>query len=127
MEWSDVVPTFLCEAPPAVGIEFLGIARHLHSGVAAGTRQRNLHWLVEELETLDLVDRLLCRLRVVEDDEGLTLRLQVCLGDDINHFAILREDDIQCILEDLWLDALFEVADVDAGWVVSQSVRLLPS
>lgn len=61
---------------------------------------------------MQLRDRRLRGLWVVEDDEGLALRPEVRLGDYIDDIAELGEDLAQGILQRLWFDALFEVLDV---------------
>jgi hypothetical protein len=100
-----------------VRVELVLVARLHHAGIAAGARQGNLHRLFEELEALNVVDGRLCRLGLVEDDKGLALGLEVGLGHDVNHVAILGEDGAQGLLERLGLDALLEITDVDpASW-----------
>ena len=74
-----------------------------------------MHGLVEELESLDVLDGTECRLGVLEDDERLALRLQVGLGDNINNLSIFGEDGMQRFLERLGLNALLEVANIDTG------------
>lgn len=98
-------------------VELVLVARLHHGGIATGARQRNLHRLFEELEALNLVDGRLCRLGLVEDDKGLALSLEIGLGHDVNHVAILGKDGVQRLLERLGLDALLEITNVDpASW-----------
>lgn len=83
--------------------------------IAARLRKRQLHGLLEQIEALDLVDGSLRRLDRVEDDEGLPFGFQVRLGHDVDDLAVLAEELGQGFLELLRLDALFEVADIDAA------------
>jgi hypothetical protein len=100
-----------------VCVKLVLVARLHHGGIAAGARQGELHRLLEKLKALNLVDGCLCRLGLVEDDKGLALGLQVGLGHDVDHVAILGEDGAQGLLERLGLDALLQIPDVDpASW-----------
>lgn len=103
-----------------MGIKLVLIAGLHHGGIAAGASHRDLHRLVEELEALDVLDGSLGSLGRVENDKGLALGLEVCLGDDIDHVAILGKDGAQGLLEWLGLDALLQVTDVNPA-----SVRLV--
>jgi hypothetical protein len=62
---------------------------------------------------VDVLDGSLGSLGRIENDEGLALGLEVRLGDDIDHVAILGEDGAQRLLEGLGLDALFQITDVN--------------
>lgn len=104
--------TLLSHAPALVGIELVLVAHLHHGGIAAGAGKGELHRLVEELEALDVLDGGLGSLGCVEHDESLALGLEVRLGDDVNHVAILGEDGAQGLLEGLGLDALLQVTDV---------------
>ncbi len=95
-----------------MGVKLVLVARLEHGGIAAGAGQGELHGLVEELEALDVVDGGEGGLGGVEDDKSLALGLEVRLGDDVNHVAILGEDGAQGLFKRLGLDALLEVADV---------------
>jgi hypothetical protein len=75
-----------------VCVKLLLVARLHHRGIASGARQCELHRLVEELKAMDVLDGGLRRLGLVKDDKSLTLGLQVCLGHDVNHVAILGKD-----------------------------------
>jgi hypothetical protein len=103
-----------------VCVKFLLIASLDHGGIASGARHGNVHRLLEELEALHIFDGCLRRLRAVENDKGLALGLEVRLGHNVNHVAILGEDGAQGLFERLGLDALLEVAYVDPanGWLV---------
>lgn len=109
-------PAFLGHAPALVCVKLVLVARLEDRGVAPGPRQRQVHGLLEQLEALDLVDSGLGGFRLVEDDKGLALGLEVGLGDDVDDVAVLGEDGAQGLLENVGLNALFEVAHVDAVW-----------
>lgn len=109
--------TLLRHATALVRVKFVLVARLHHGGIAAGARHGDVHWLFEELEALHILDGSLRRLGLIKDDKGLALGLEVRLGHDINHVAILGKDGAQRLLEWLGLDALFQIADVDpASW-----------
>jgi len=97
-----------------VRVELVLIARLENCGITAGACQGNLHRLIEEFEALDLLNGGVCRFGLVEDDKGLALGLEVCLGHDVDHVSILREDCAQGLLERLGFDALFQITDVHA-------------
>lgn len=92
----------------------------LDGGIASGPGQCDLHWLLEELEPLDLFDGLDGGLGVVEDHKCLALGLQVLLGDNVDDISIFGEDGLERLSERLRLDALLQVADVDTACMVSQ-------
>lgn len=127
--WEEGWRAFLGHAPALVRVKLFLVARLEDRGIAPGPRQRQVHGLLEQLEALDLVDSGLGGFRLVEDDKGLALGLEVGLGDDVDDVAVLGEDGAQGLLEDVGLDALFEVAHVDAVgggarvWSVGCSVR----
>jgi len=104
--------TLLGHPAALVGVKLVLVARLQHGGIAAGAGQGELHGLVKELEALDVVDGGEGGLGGVEDNKGLALGLEVRLGDNVNHVAILGKDGAQGLLERLGLDALLEVADV---------------
>lgn len=107
------LPTFLGQPPSLVQLELLLIPRARDGGVAPCPRKCNLHGFLKELKALDLLDGLKSRLWLLKDDERLALSLQVCLDDDVDDIAILREHGGQGFLERLGLDTLFEVAHVN--------------
>jgi hypothetical protein len=98
-----------------VRVKLLLVPSLQHGGIAPRASQGNLHRLVEELEALHLVNGGQRRLRIVEDDEGLTLGLEVRLGYNVNDIAKLGKYCAQRLFERLRLDAFFEVAYVDPG------------
>jgi hypothetical protein len=112
--WKEGWRAFLGHAPALVRVKLVLVAGLEDGGVAPGSGQRQVHGLLEQLEALDLVDGGLGGLGLVEDDKGLALGLEVGLGDDVDDVAILGEDGAQGFLEDVGLDALFEVAHVNA-------------
>ena len=96
-----------------MAIKLVLVARLQHGGIASGAGQRDLHRLVEELETVDVGDGGLGRLGGVENNKGLALGLEVGLGHDVNHVAIFRKDGAQGLLERFGLDALLQITDVN--------------
>ena len=72
-----------------------------------------MHGLLEELEPLHFFDGELGRLGVVEDDEGLALRAEVGLGDDVDDVPVLGEDLAEGLLQPFDLDPLLEVLYID--------------
>lgn len=91
------------------------IATHaLHTSIAPRLRKRQLHRLIKQLEALHFINRLLRALCAVKDDECLALGFQVRLGYDVDDLAVLGEKLAERLLELLDLDALLEVADVEA-------------
>ena len=94
-------------------LELVLVACALHRGVAPGPGPSDVHGLVKELEAVGLVNGLLGRLGLLEDDESLALGLQVGLGDDVDNGSILGEDSLQRGLQRLGLDALLEVAHIN--------------
>ena len=73
-----------------------------------------MHGLAENLEALDLLNRVGGRLCVLKDDKSLSFSLQVRLGDDLENISILGEDGGEGRFQGVNLDALLEVADVDS-------------
>lgn len=115
--------TFLRQAPSLVALELIVTACSLYTGIASGLCERQLHGLVEKLETLDFIDCLLRALYAVENDKRLTLGLQVGLCDNVNDFSIFGKELRQGFLELVDLDVLFEVADVNAVAGLAWSTR----
>ena len=93
------------------------VAGGLDSGVTSSAGKGDVHGLVEQLETLDLLDSLDGRLGLLEDDESLPFGLQVGLGDDVDDVAVLGEDGSQGGFQNIGLDALFKIAHIDATWI----------
>lgn len=93
--------------------------RSLHKSITPRLRKRELHGLAKEVETLNILDTLLRALDVIEDDERLAFRFQVRLGDYIDDLAVLGEELCEGFDKLGGLDALFKVADVNAGVFVS--------
>lgn len=96
-----------------VSFKFFLTAIHLDSLVASAARQRDLHRLAEELESINLLNSASCAFGIIENDESLTLGLQILLGNDIDDVAELREYCPQGIRQSLELDALFQVLYID--------------
>lgn len=96
-------------------LEVFFVALTLDGSIAPSPREGHLHWLAKELKALRLIYGGGGGLGVLENDESLTLSLEVCLGDDVNNRAELGEDLAQGLAEGIDLDALLKVADVDAA------------
>lgn len=96
-------------------LKLILVARPLHTRITPRLGKRQLHRLVEQLEALHLLNRLLRALHAVEHNERLALRLQVRLRDNVDDLAIFGEQLGQRFFELGDFDVLFEVADVDAG------------
>jgi hypothetical protein len=97
-----------------VCIELLLITGPRNRRIASGTGKGELHRLLKDLESLDLIYGCLGRFGVLKDDEGLALSLEVGLSDNVDDVAILGEDSSESLRQDVWLDALFKVPYVDA-------------
>ena len=106
--------TLLSKAPALVLVKLFLVARLNNRGVAPRLRQSHQHGLLKQLEALEFFDGGLSRLGLVKDHKGLALCLEVGLGDNIDHIAVLGEDGAQGLLEGLWLDAFLEIAYIDS-------------
>lgn len=104
--------TLFGNAPALVLLKVLVVTLRLHGGIALRPRHGQAHRLLKQIKPLQVGNRTLRRLGVIEDDEGLALRAEVRLGDYVDDIAVLCEDVAQGLLEGLGLDALFEVLDV---------------
>jgi hypothetical protein len=94
-------------------VKFFIVTGNLYRLVAPRPRHGEFHRLVEEIESLNLLDGLLRTLWVVEDDKGLSLGLDILPGQDVDDVAELREDDLEGIRECLRLDAFLQVLHID--------------
>ena len=100
-------------------LKLLLVTSSLDSRITSRLCERQLHWLVKKLESLNFVDGFLSGIDGVENNECLSLSFQVFLGYDIDNLAVLRENLTECLLQLLDLDALLEVADINPGKCVS--------
>lgn len=98
---------------PLVNFKCVGTRLDLHGLVAPRPRDGHLHRLLEELESVDLLDRILGALQVVKDHEGLALGLEILLGYNVDDIAKLGEDDPQLVDDGFDLDPFFEILHVD--------------
>jgi hypothetical protein len=96
-------------------LELLVGAEFLDRGIAPGPGQRDLHWLLKQVEAVGLLRSLLSRIGVVIDNESLAFCLQIGLGDYFDDISKFREDLAERILERVYLDALLEIPHVNAG------------
>lgn len=87
-------------------LELFVVAGRLDGSIASGSGQRDLHWLLEQLEPLHLLNGLDRGLGAVEDDKCLSFGFQVRLCDDVNDVAILGEDGLERLSQRLGFDAL---------------------
>lgn len=90
------------------------IFKFFYGSVTPLSSQRAYHRLIKEVEAISLLGCQTRRFVVVKDDESLAFRLEVGLGYDVDDFAKLGKDGAQSLLERIGLDALLEVADIDA-------------
>ena len=70
------------------------------------------HLLSEQVEALQLVDRVLRAVHVVVDDEGLSLALKTLLRDNLDNVAELIEESVERLDQGRDLDVLVEVASL---------------
>jgi hypothetical protein len=111
--------TFLCQSSALMALKLLFISSTLDMSITPRLRKRQLHRLIKQLKTLNFIDGLLRTLNSIKYNKSLSLSLQVCLRDDVDDFSIFGKELRQGFLELIYLDALFEIADVDAGfWLV---------
>jgi hypothetical protein len=73
------------------------------------------HWLSKQLEAIDLLHCAFRRLDILENNECLSLGLQVCFRDNINDVSVFGEDLEQRILELIDFNPFLEVADLEKG------------
>lgn len=95
-----------------MSVKLLFISVLHHGSIAASTSQSDLHWLLEQLEAVHILNGGQRRFGLVEHDERLAFGLEVRLGHDVDHVAILGENGIQRLLDQFWLDTLFQIMDV---------------
>jgi len=84
----------------------------LHRHVRPRLGKVEMHLLVEDVEPLQFIDRILRRVDRVVDNEGLPLRLDILLRDDVDDVAILGEDLAERLDQKWDFRALVEVADL---------------
>lgn len=84
----------------------------LHSSIRSRLREIQAHLLSEQVETLQVVDRILCAIHIVVDDEGLALALETLLRDDVNNRAEFVEEAVERLDQGRDLHALVEVANL---------------
>lgn len=79
-------------------LKLLIIAHPLHGSITPRPRKRQLHLLAKQLKALHLIDGLLRAVYAVEDDECLSLRLEIRLGNDLDDGAIFAEELVEGLL-----------------------------
>jgi galactokinase len=84
----------------------------LHSSIWPRLREIQAHLLSEEVEALEVVDRVLRAVHIVVDDERLSLALQALLCDDLDNGAELVEKSMERLDQGGDFDAFVEVADL---------------
>lgn len=84
--------TFLSETPPLMSLQFIISALAQDSRITLRLRIVQDHRLIEELETVHILNRASRGLHAIEDNERLPLRLQIPFGDNLNDIAELGED-----------------------------------
>jgi hypothetical protein len=103
--------TFLHEALPLVLIEHVGCFA-LDRLIAVCFRPSHPHFLAVHWEAVHSLGCLHRRLLTIEDDKSLSLALQTALSNDIENGAVALEDNIECLLHGVNLDAFLEVVDL---------------
>jgi hypothetical protein len=98
-----------------VVLKLVFVSRALDRRITPRSRQRNLHWFVEQLEPLDLLDGSQGRLRALKDDEGLALGFEIRLRDDVDDGPIFGKDGLQRLPKLFGFDALFQISNVHAA------------
>lgn len=73
-------------------LKFCSITGPGYCGIAPGLGKFARYLLVEQLESIDFVNRSLGRVCAVIDNESLSSRSEILLGDDIDYGAIFCED-----------------------------------
>ena len=86
-----------------------------HSGITPCLGKVKLHRFVEEVEAVDFFDGPGGGGRGIEDNKGLPFGFEVGLRDQVDDGPVFREDFCQGGFQGVRFNALFEVADVDAG------------
>jgi hypothetical protein len=87
-------------------------ALHAHQRVAGRASVLEHQRLVEQLETLDVLDGARGRVDTVEHHEGLSLALQAALSHHLQDCSILAKQCLQRRHQRLELDALIDVTDL---------------
>ena len=84
----------------------------LHSLIRPRLCKVQAHLLSEEVEALKVVDRILCAVHVVVDNESLSLALETLLRDNLKDVAEVVEESMKRLDQGRDLDVLVEVADL---------------
>jgi hypothetical protein len=108
----DFVHTLLGQSLLLVCLQALLSILSLHGGIRPRLCKIQAHLLSEEVEALKVVNRILCAVHVVIDDESLSLALETLLCDDLDNVAEVVEESMERVDQRRDLDALVEVADL---------------
>lgn len=92
----------------------------LHDNIAFGLCELQVHRLIEQIESLNILDCLCCGSWIFEDYESLSFPLQTALGYDVEDGAIFAEDLAQVFNQIGDLDALFKIADLELSQLQSR-------
>ena len=69
-------------------LKLVARAKRFNCCITPGFGQGNLHRFVEQLETLDFIDRCYRGLRIVKDHEGLSFGAQIGFGNNVKNSSI---------------------------------------
>jgi hypothetical protein len=103
-----------------VRLDFLCAAMKLYSLVTARPGYGYFHRFVEQIETLDFLDSVLCALRIVKYNESLALGLEILLCNNVYYISKFGEERAERIDKSIGFDALFEVLHINTIMPVSK-------
>lgn len=109
---ADVVHTLLRQSLLLVCLQTLLAVLPLHSGIRSRLCKVQAHLLSEEIEALEVINRILRAVHIVVNDESLSLALQTLLCDNVDNGAEFIEKSMERVDQGRDLDALVEVADL---------------
>jgi len=108
----DVVHTLLRQSLLLVCLQTLLAVLSLHSGIRSCLCEVQAHLLSEEIEALEVINRILRAVHIVVNNERLSLALQTLLCDNVDNGAEFVEESVERVDQGRDLDALIEVADL---------------
>jgi hypothetical protein len=108
----DSVHTLLGQSLLLVCLQPLLSLLPLHGGIRPRLCKLQMHLLPEKVETLKIVDRILCAVHTVVDDEGLSLAFKTLLRDNLDNVAEVVKEFVERLDQGGDLDALVDVANL---------------